>query len=66
MPNQPPPRNAGKAAIVIVAIVAAIIIMIMVGLNTSHFNVKEHEKRGEPAIDSAKKGPQDLGTENQQ
>jgi len=64
--DQPPPRKAGKAALVFVAILAAIGIVTFIGLNVSHYNALQKQQRGQPVPDSAKRGPQDLGTENQQ
>jgi hypothetical protein len=61
--EQPPPRNAGKAAIIVVAIVIAIVIAVFIGLNISRY--KSVQQPGQPEPGSAKQGPQDLGTENQ-
>ncbi|MDF0488377.1 hypothetical protein PX554_09565 [Sphingomonas sp. H39-1-10] len=66
MTDQPPPRNAGKAAIVVVAIVVAVIVAVFIGLNASHYRSLQQQQNGQDAPDSAKRGPQDLGTENQQ
>lgn len=66
MPTQhePKPKNAGKAAIVIVAIVAAIIVVIFVGRNI--FHAKENTQQNESTMTdpSAKpQGPHDLQSE---
>lgn len=65
MTDQPPPRKAGKAAMIVVAIVAVLIVVVFVGLNVSHYKALQQQQHGQPAPDSAKRGPQDLGTENQ-
>ncbi|AOH85063.1 hypothetical protein AWL63_14970 [Sphingomonas panacis] len=66
MTDQPPPRKAGKAAMIVVAIVAVLIVVVFIGLNVSHYTSLKNQQQGQPAPDSAKHGPQDLGTENQQ
>lgn len=68
MPDTTPPRNAGKAAIVIVAIIAAVWAILFVGLNLSHYRAAQSEEKGQlpPDADTqvAKpQGPHDLGTE---
>lgn len=64
MTEQPPPRTAGKAAIIVVAIIIAIIVAVFIGLNLSHY--KSVQQPGQPEPGAAKQGPQDLGTANQQ
>ena len=66
MTDQPPPRKTGKAAMIVVAIIAALIVVVFVGLNVSHYTSLQKQQQGQSAPDSAKQGPQDLGTENQQ
>ena len=64
MTDQPPPRAAGKAAMIVVGIVIAIIVIVFIGLNVSHYTAVQHPGKADRG--SAKQGPQDLGTENQQ
>lgn len=68
MPNTTPPRNAGKAALFIVAIIAAVWAVIFIGLNLSHHNSAQSEEKGRlppdtNAQDAKPQGPHDLGTE---
>lgn len=68
MPDTKPPRNAGKAALVIVAIIAAVWGIVFFGLNLSHHNAAQSEEQGQlppdtNAQDAKPQGPHDLGTE---
>jgi cell division protein FtsN len=68
LPDTKPPRNAGKAALVIVAIIAAVWAIVFFGLNLSHHNAAQNEEQGQlppdtNAQDAKPQGPHDLGTE---
>ncbi|MBS7544708.1 hypothetical protein [Ancylobacter oerskovii] len=59
----PPPRDAKKAAIIVLAIVAAMIVAIFVGFNLYHADTLQERQAGQVDPQDLPKGPRDLQTE---
>lgn len=60
MPDERPPRGAGKAALFIVGVVVAMILAIFVGFNLNHADTLKDEQAGQPDPRDAPLTPTDL------
>jgi hypothetical protein len=60
--HRPPPRGAGKAAIIVVTIVGLMVLAIFVGFNIYHAKTLKDEQAGHVDPASAPKGTEDLGS----
>jgi len=58
--DPPPPRKAGKAAILAISIVAAIIVTIFIGFNLYHADTLRERQSGQVDPRDAPKTPTDL------
>lgn len=60
--HRPPPRGAGKAAIIVVVIVGLMILAIFVGFNLYHAKTLKDEQAGHVDPADAPKSADDLGS----